>query len=162
MKKVFVLFVFLMAVLPLSARPMLEFCPKGSMYFDGGVSFGVGADLIINPKKQFGLRVNLAELVFGDMEGISINKSLGLNSPTTFDVLYYTNIADIFRYVSFTFGYSSVGSIDAVAIGGGLGLEKYMGKGNYLFFEPGIAYVDSGIGDGELIFKLPFGFKLGI
>jgi hypothetical protein len=162
MKKVFVLFAVLLVVLPLSARSTLEFCPKGSLYLDGGVSFGIGADLTVNVKKQFGLRVNLAEIVFGDMEGISINKALGLNSPTTFDVLYYTNVADLFRYVSFTFGYSSVGSIDAVAIGGGLGLEKYMGKGNYLFFEPGIAFVDSGLGDGEIVFRLPFGFKMGI
>jgi hypothetical protein len=162
MKKVFVLLAVMLVVLPLSARSTLEFCPKGSLYLDGGVSFGIGADLTVNVKKQFGLRVNLAEIVFGDMEGISINKALGLNSPTTFDVLYYTNVADLFRYVSFTFGYSSVGSIDAVAIGGGLGLEKYMGKGNYLFFEPGIAFVDSGLGDGEIVFRLPFGFKLGV
>ena len=162
MKKVFLLLAVVLVVLPLSARPRLEFCPKGSLYLDGGVSFGVGADLTVNPKKQFGLRVNLAEFVFGDLEGFALNSSLGLTSPTTCDVLYYTNIADLFSYIAITFGFTSVGGTESFAIGGGLGLEKYMGKGNYLFFEPGINYVDIGFGDGELVFKVPFGFKIGL
>jgi hypothetical protein len=160
MKKVFVLLAVMLVVLPLSARSTLEFCPKGSLYLDGGVSFGVGADLTVNVKKQFGLRVNLAELVFGDLEGFGLNSPLSIPSPTKFDVLYYTNIADIFSYVSMTFGFTSIGGFETLAIGGGLGFEKYMGKGNYLFFEPGLVYID--VGTGELIFKIPFGFKIGI
>ncbi len=166
MKKMFLLLAVVLVVLPLSARPKLEFSPRGTVYIGGApgadVSFGIGADLIVNPKKQFGLRVNLAEFVFGDLEGVVINSSLTMISPTTFDILYYTNIANLFSYIALTFGYSSINDVDAFAIGGGLGLEKYMGKGNYLFFEPGLVFVDSGRGDGELILRLPFGFKLGI
>lgn len=166
MKKVFLMLAVLLIVLPLSARPKLEFSPRGTVYIGGApgadVSFGIAGDLIVNPKKQFGIRVNLAELAFGDIEGIAINSSLTVISPTTFDVLYYTNVANLFSYIVFTFGYSSVNDIDAFAIGGGLGLEKYMGKGNYLFFEPGLVFIDTGFGDGELMIKLPFGFKLGI
>jgi hypothetical protein len=161
MKKVFLLLVVLLIVLPLSARPKIEFSPKGTLYLDGGVSFGIGADVTVNPKKQLGLRVNIAEFILGDMEGFSINSSLGANNPTTFDILYYTNIANLFSYVSFTLGFTSVGAADAFVIGGGLGLEKYMGKGNYLFFEPGIYIGDLGLAD-DFIFRLPFGFKIGI
>ena len=160
MKKVFLLLAVVLVVLPLSARPKIEFSPRGSLYFDGGVSFGIGADLTVNPKKQLGLRVNLAELVFGDLEGFGLNSPLSLTSPTNFDVLYYTNIADIFSYVSITFGFTSVGGAEVLVVGGGLGFEKYMGKGNYLFFEPGLSYIDAG--DGELVFRVPFGFKIGI
>jgi hypothetical protein len=161
MKKVFLLLAVLLVVLPLSARSKVEFCPKGSVYLDGGVSFGVGADLTVNPKKNLGLRVNLGELVFGDIEGIGLNAPVTLTSPTKFDVLYYTNIGGLFSYVAFTCGFSSINDVDMIAIGGGLGLEKYMGKGNYLFFEPGLVYVDVG-GADDVIFRLPFGIKIGI
>jgi len=160
MKKVFILLAVLLIVLPLSARSTLEFCPRGSLYIGDEVSFGVGADLIVNVKKQFGVRVNVAELVFGEVDGISIN-SLSTSSLNTCDILYYTDIGGLFSYVSFTFGYSNVVFDDAIAVGGGLGLEKYMGKGNYMFFEPGIIYMDMG-GADDLVFRLPFGFKLGI
>ena len=159
MKKVFLLLTVLLVVLPLSARSKIEFCPKGSLYLDGGVSFGVGADLTVNPKKQFGLRVNLAEFVFGDLEGFVLNAP-GIASATNFEVLYYTDIAGLFSYVDLVFGFSSIGTLDVITIGGGLGLEKYMGKGNYVFVEPSIVYVDAG--DGELVFRIPFGFKIGI
>jgi hypothetical protein len=95
------------------------------------------------------------------MDGIAINSSLSATSLTTFDVLYYTDIGGLFSYFSFTFGYSNVYFDDAIAVGGGLGLEKYMGKGNYMFFEPGIVYMDIG-GADELVFRLPFGFKMGV
>lgn len=160
MKKVFLVLAVLLVVLPLSARPKLELALQGSPYFDGGFSFGFGGNIIVNPKKQFGIRVNLAEVLLGDLDGISIN-SIGINT-TTFDVLYYTNIADIFSYVSFTFGYSNVMFDDLLTIGGGLALEKYLGKGNYAFLEPGLIYMNASGGADELIFRIPFGVKLGI
>jgi hypothetical protein len=159
MKKVLLLLAVLLIVLPLSARSKLEFAPRGSLYLDGGTSFGLGADLIVNPKKQLGLRVNLGEFVLGDLEGFALNAPLSLTSPTKFDVLYYTDIAGLFSYIAFTFGFSSIADVDILIIGGGLGLEKYMGKGNYLFFEPGLSYID--VGDGELVFRVPFGIKMG-
>lgn len=161
MKKVFLLLVVFLVVLPLSARPKLELSIQGSPYFDGGFSFGFGSSLTVNPKKDLGVRVNLAEFVVGDMEGFALNSSLGATNPTTFDILYYTNIADLFSYVSFTLGFTSIGAFDAFVIGGGIGIEKYMGKGNYLFFEPGLYLGDLGIGD-DILFKIPFGFKLGM
>ena len=160
MKKVLLLLAVLMIVLPLSARPKLELALQGSPYFDGGFSFGFGGNLIVNPKKQFGIRVNLAEILLGDMDGISINSIS--NSFTTFDVLYYTNLADLFTYISFTFGYSNVFFDDMLTIGGGIALEKYLGKGNYAFIEPGLVYMNAGGGADELIFRIPFGVKLGI
>ncbi|MEO0293459.1 MAG: hypothetical protein ABIN61_04450 [candidate division WOR-3 bacterium] len=158
MKKFLLVVVGLFFVFSLSGRSKLEFSPKLTVYLDGGQSFGIGADLTVNPKKWFGLRMNLAEFLLGDLEGFSLNISNEINR-TTFDFLYYTNLT-IISYLDFTFGFLSLEHSDFFAIGFGLGLEKYMGKGNYLFFEPGISYLD--IGDGEVVFRLPIGFKMGI
>jgi hypothetical protein len=161
MKKVFLLLAVLLVVLPLSARSKIEFSPRGSLYIDGGVNFGIGGDLIVNPKKQFGLRVNLAEVVFGDNTVFSLNM-LNFANFTNFDFLYYTNIAGLFSYVDITFGLLSAGGGTTVAVGGGLGLEKYMGKGNYVFLEPDLIFVSNSGGANDLIFKASFGLKLGL
>jgi hypothetical protein len=160
MKKVFLLLAVLLVVLPLSARSKLEFSPRGSLYISS-VNFGVGLDLIVNPKKPFGLRVNLAEVVFGDNTAFSLNSG-NLFSFSTFDILYYTNVADIFSYVDLIFGLYSAEGGTTIAIGGGLGLEKYMKKGNYIFLEPALIFKDGPATDGDLTFRTSFGLKLGM
>ncbi len=160
MKKIFLLLAVLLVVLPLSARPKLEFSPRGSLYISS-VNFGIGGDVIVNPKKQFGVRVNIAEVVFGDNTAFSLN-SVNLFSFSNFDILYYTNIADIFSYVDIIFGLFSEEGGTTISIGGGLGLEKYMGKGNYIFLEPALIFKDGPLTEGDLTFRTSFGFKLGI
>jgi hypothetical protein len=160
MKKVFLLLAVLLIVLPLSARSKLEFSPRGSLYISS-VNFGIGGDLIINPKKQFGLRVNLAELVFGDATAFSLNAG-NLFSFSNFDILYYTNIADLFSYVDIIFGLFSTEGGTSISVGGGLGIEKYMRKGNYMFLEPALIFTDGPATDGDLTFRTSFGVKLGL
>jgi len=161
MKKVFLLLAVLLVALPLSARSKLEFAPRGTLYIDGGVNFGIGGDIILNPKKNIGLRGHLAELIFGDNTIFSLNM-LNFASLTNFDILYYTDIAGLFQYVDITFGLLSAGGGTTFAIGGGLGLEKYMGKGNYLFFEPDIMIMAYSGGGSDFMFKGTFGFKMGL
>jgi len=160
MKKVFLLLVILLVVLPLSARPKLEFSPRGSLYISS-VNFGIGADVIVNPTKTFGLRVNLAEVVFGDNTAFSLNSG-NLFSFSNFDILYYTDIAGLFSYVDIIFGLLSQDAGTSIAIGGGLGLEKYMGKGNYVFLEPALIFTDGPFTEDDLVFRTSFGLKLGI
>jgi hypothetical protein len=160
MKKVLLLLAVLLVILPLSARPKLEFAPRGSIYISS-VNFGIGADIIVNPMKNLGFRVNLAELVFGDNTSFSINMMNQFNY-TNFDVLYYTDIAGIFSYVDLIFGLFSVTGGTTFAIGGGVGLEKYIGKGNYVFLEPALIFTDSPGTDGDLTFRGSFGMKLGL
>ena len=160
MKKIFLLLVVLLIVLPLSARPRLEFSPRGSLYISS-VNFGIGGDIIVNPTKNLGVRVNLAEVVFGDNTAFSLNSG-NLFSFSTFDILYYTNIADIFSYFDIIFGLYSASGGTSISIGGGVGLEKYMGKGNYIFLEPALIFTDGPVGDGNLTFRTSFGLKLGI
>ncbi len=160
MKKVFLLLVILLVVLPLSARPKLEFSPRGSLYISS-VNFGIGADVIVNPTKTLGLRVNLAEVVFGDNTAFSLNSG-NLFSFSNFDILYYTDIAGLFSYVDIIFGLLSRDAGTSIAIGGGLGLEKYMGKGNYVFLEPALIFTDGPFTEDDLIFRTSFGLKLGI
>lgn len=160
MKRMFLLLAVLLVVLPLSARPRIEFAPRGTLYLDGGVNFGIGGDIILNPKKQFGLRANLVEVVFGDNTLFSLN-SVSFSGLTTFDFLYYTDIAGLFSYVDITFGLISSGGT-TLAIGGGVGLEKYMGKGNYIFLEPDILIITNSGGGNDFMFKGSFGVKLGL
>ena len=160
MKKVFVLFAVLLVVLPLSARSTLEFSPRGSLYISS-VNFGIGGDIIVNPTKKLGVRVNVAELVFGDNTAFSLNSG-NMFSFSNFDILYYTNIADIFSYVDIVFGLYSVTGGTTISIGGGVGLEKYMKKGNYIFLEPALIFTDGPFNDGDLTFRTSFGLKLGL
>ena len=160
MKKVFLLLAVVLVVLPLSARPRLEFSPRGSLYISS-VNFGIGGDIIINPKKQFGVRVNIAEVVFGDNTAFSLNSG-NLFSFSNFDILYYTDIAGIFSYVDLIFGLFTTTGGTTLSVGGGLGLEKYIGKGNYIFLEPALIFSDSPVADGDLTFRTSFGLKLGI
>jgi hypothetical protein len=161
MKKIFLVLVIVLVALPLSARPKIEFSPRGSLYIDGGVNFGIGGDIIVNPKKQFGVRVNIAEVVFGDNTAFSLNM-LNLGNFTNFDILYYTDIAGLFSYIDITFGLLSQGGGTMLAVGGGLGLEKYMGKGNYIFLEPAIVFISNSAGANDLMFKGSVGVKLGL
>jgi hypothetical protein len=163
MRKVLLLLAVLLIVLPLSARSKLEFAPRGTVYIGAGPNddfyFGIGADFIVNPKKQFGLRVNMGEILFGNETVFSLNM-INMLTPINFDLLWYTNIAGLFSYVDMTFGLLSSGGNTAVVFGGGLGLEKYMGKGNYIFLEPDLLFSTDGASD--LIFRISAGMKLGI
>ncbi len=166
MKKLFLLLAVLLVVLPLSARPRLEFSPRGTLYIgrgDGDVDFGIAADIIVNPKKSFGFRTNLAEMVFGDANAFSLNGT-NMYSFTNFDILYYTKISSFISYIDIVFGLYSEGGNTALAVGGGVGIEKYMGKGNYIFLEPTLVFTDTGVAgaDNDLIFRTSFGMKLGI
>jgi len=107
------------------------------------------------------LRVNLAEVVFGDNTAFSLNSG-NLFSFSNFDILYYTDIAGLFSYVDIIFGLLSRDAGTSIAIGGGLGLEKYMGKGNYVFLEPALIFTDGPFTEDDLIFRTSFGLKLGI
>ena len=160
MKKMLLLLVVVLVALPLSARPRLEFSPRGSLYISS-VNFGIGADIIVNPMKNLGVRVNLAEVVFGDATAFSLNAG-NLFTFSTFDILYYTDIAGLFSYVDIVFGLVSATGGTSIAIGGGLGLEKYMGKGNYIFLEPALIFTDGPVTEGDLTFRTSFGLKLGI
>jgi len=161
MKKVLLLLVVILIALPLSARSKLEFSPRGTLYIDGGVNFGIGGDIILNPKKNIGLRANLVEVIFGDNTIFSLNM-LNVVRRTTFDVLYYTDIAGLFQYVDITFGLLSAGGGTSLAIGGGLGMERSMGNGMNMFIEPDILIMTYSGGGSDFMFKGTFGLKIGL
>jgi hypothetical protein len=159
MKKVLLLLVVILIALPLSARSKLEFSPRGTLYINGGVNFGIGGDIILNPKKNIGLRANLVELIFGDNTIFSLNM-VNFASLTTFDILYYTDIAGLFQYVDITFGLLSSGGT-VLAFGGGVGMERRVGKGINMFLEPDILILTGG-GNSDFMFKGKFGLKMGL
>jgi hypothetical protein len=164
MKKVFLLLVILLVALPLSARSRLEFSPRGTIYFsreEDDVNFGIGADIIVNPKKSFGFRTNLAEIVIreGD-DDFSLNGH-NMYNFTNFDILYYTKILSFIKYLDIVFGLYTEDGNTAISVGGGIGIEKHLGKGNYIFAEPTLLFVDEGDQDDDLILRATFGIKIG-
>ncbi|MBN1693964.1 hypothetical protein JW879_01005 [candidate division WOR-3 bacterium] len=154
MKKVFLLLAVLLVVLPLSARPKLELAPRASLYISS-VNVGIGADIIANPTKKIGIRVNLAELIFGDYTVFS------LNHPGNLELLYYTNIADIISYLNLIFGLQAGDVTTIVTLGGGAGYEASLGKGNKLFLEPSLLILTGDV-DTDVTLRLSGGFKFGI
>ncbi len=154
MKKVFLLLVVILVALPLSARPKLEFAPRASLYISS-VNFGIGADIIANPTKNIGLRVNLAELIFGDYTLFTINR------PGNLEVLLYTPVANIISYFDLIFGLQAGDVATVVTIGGGAGYETTMGKKNKFFLEPSLI-IATGDGDTDFTFRLSGGLKFGI
>ena len=161
MKKILLLLVVILIALPLSARSKIEFCPRGTLYLDGGVNFGIGGDIVLNPKKNIGLRGHLVEVIFGDNTIFSLN-SVSFTGITTFDVLYYTDIAGLFQYVDITFGLVSAGGGTSLAIGGGVGMEKSIGNGMDMFIEPDILIMTYSGGGSDFMFKGSFGIKIGL
>jgi hypothetical protein len=154
MKKVLLLLVVVLIALPLSARPKLELAPRASLYISS-VNFGIGADIIANPTKNIGVRVNLAELVFGDYTLFAIN------NPSYLEILIYSPVADIISYFNLIFGLQAGDVVTIVTIGGGAGYETQMGKKNKLFLEPSLI-IRTGDIDTDVTFRFSGGLKFGI
>ncbi len=60
MKKVVTILVTLFIISPLFAnaakRPLIELGPKGTLYINGGVDFGLGVEVVVNPLEKVGFR----------------------------------------------------------------------------------------------------------
>lgn len=158
-KKVLIVLCFLVVVFPLSARSTFEVAPRASLYISS-VNFGLGGDIIVNPTKNIGLRVSLAELVFGDNTLFSVN-SLGQGLLSNIEVLVYAPVADIISYFDVAFGMLSGGGTTSLTIGGGAGYETSLGRKKKFFVEPGLLIVNTG-NNTDVMFRLSGGLKFGV
>ncbi|UCC12980.1 MAG: hypothetical protein JSW02_05490 [candidate division WOR-3 bacterium] len=167
MKKFVVLLILLVAVSSLqakvtrSSRALLEIGPKGTLYLaegpDNDVRFGIGAEIVINPVRNIGIRLDITELSFGEYTLFYINQGMSL------DALIYFPMKGMQPYFHTGFGFSTIsngGSVTYYSIRAGLGFNFSMKGGTDLFLEPGINI--TGNGETDLVFRTSFGARFGM
>ncbi|KPK68999.1 hypothetical protein AMJ87_11115 [candidate division WOR_3 bacterium SM23_60] len=142
-----------------SRKPLVEFGPKANLYI-GSVRFGIGAELIVNPLRNLGIRMDLVEFSFGDdLTEFYMNYGGSLDALIHFPAqsinpYFYGGFSlfsfdrDRFSDTYFTFRF-------------GLGLEHAWDRNTNVFVEPGLIIADAG-GNTETIFRLSAGARLGI
>lgn len=178
MKKIMTVLLLLIVVSLLEAkvgrrfgRPLLQVEPRMSLYIndygfsnpDGGTGFGIGGDVIINPIRTMGFRLNMMELHFGEGTAFTLNSGF-LGFIPRFDALIYIPMqgAQPFGHVGFSL--ATFEGFTLFAIGGGVGFDFYTQKTMAFSIEPGIYIVNysNGNSDTEVIFRLTGGVKFGI
>jgi len=140
-------------------RPLIEVGPKASLYI-GSVRGGFGAEFIVNPIRNFGLRMDLAELSFGDgaTEFFFNLRSLSL------DGMIYLPVSGIRPYAFLGFGIGADGHTD-MAFRGGLGFNYSVTRSTDLFMEPGMMIFYNSSRDGDetdVWFRFSMGGRFGI
>jgi len=166
MKKVVLILIFLVAVSSLqgkvkASRPLIELGPKGTLYLaegpDNDVRFGIGAEIVINPVRNIGLRMDITELSFGEYTLFYLNQGMSL------DALIYFPMSGMQPYFHTGFGFTTVSNGETTtyySIRAGMGFNFRMRGGMDLFLEPGI--IIAGNGDTDLIFRTSFGARFGM
>jgi len=141
-----------------SKKSLIELGPKASLYIGDDVSFGLGAEIILNPLKNFGFRLDFTEVRFGK------NTSFYLNNNSSIDGFLYIPMREIEPYLHAGFGFS-VFETQApnlhtfFTMRAGIGFNYPMKRGVNLFFEPGI--VITGNGATVTTFRLSLGGRFG-
>lgn len=166
MKKTLIILLILCAVIIGQAqtrrtakRPLIELGPKASLYL-GSLRFGVGAELLINPLRNLGLRFDLAELSFGDGD---TRFAFNLRD-ISMDALLYIPMEGIKPYAFFGFGLAANEDRTNVEFRGGLGFNYSVTRSTDLFVEPGaiITYNSYGEGATDIWFRLSMGGRFGL
>ena len=142
-----------------STRPLIEIGPKGTLYIGDNVRFGIGAEAILNPVRNVGVRMDLTEISFGDYTAFVLNHHISL------DGLIYIPMRELQPYVHAGFGFEVIdtdgGSASYFTIRAGMGFNFAMNRGTILFGEPGIVIQD--VGDNtDVLFRLAFGARFGL
>jgi hypothetical protein len=139
-------------------RPLVQIDPKATLYI-GSVRFGFGAEVVFNPLKNLGFRMDLTEISFGDGGTL-----FTLNRGTGFDVLIYIPMKGLQPYAFAGFGLSANGGTN-FTIDGGMGFDFVMNKKMNFFVEPGIIISSisvGGVSNTDFMFKVSGGAKFGI
>jgi hypothetical protein len=140
-------------------KPLVEFGPKANFYV-GSVRLGLGAEFVVNPTRNVGIRIDFTEFSFGD-GGTRFFFNLYPND-LSIDGLYYLRMQGIEPYVYGGFGIAANGGTD-VAFRAGMGFNYTMTRNSSIFFEPGvIVYYNSVVDDTDLWFRLSLGAKFGL
>jgi hypothetical protein len=140
-------------------KPLLEFGPKASFYV-GSVRLGLGAEFVVNPMRNVGIRIDFTEFSFGD-GGSRFFFNL-YPGNLSIDGLYYLNMRGIEPYIYGGFGLAANGGTN-FTFRAGMGFNYTMTRNSSIFLEPGaIIHYNSVTEDTDLWFRLSLGAKFGL
>jgi len=148
------------------SRSTLEIAPKASLYIGEDAYFGIGAECVVNPIKQVGIRLNITEVIFGNGTQFYLNYGGWGFGGLSLDGLFYIPMSGIEPYVH---GGLGVGIVDTpgpedtntyFSFRFGMGLNYPVNPTTKVFVEPGIIIYDAG--NTESIFRLSFGARFEI
>jgi len=174
MKKIVLFLLLLMFFAPAKGikrfhHSVFDIAPKASFYIGEDAYFGIGAECVVNPVKQIGIRLNITELTFGNGTYFYLNYlnsgEWGL-SGLSLDGLFYIPMTEIEPYVHGGLGFEIFdppGPGDThtfFSFRFGMGLNYSVNPKTKVFVEPGIIIYDAG--NTETVFRLSFGARFGI
>ncbi len=141
-----------------SRTSLFEIGPKGSLYIGNDVEFGLGADLVFNPIRNLGLRIDFTEIRFGSV-------IFNFNYQSSLDALIYIPMRGVSPYIHTGFGFyiinqENMNTLNLFTIRAGMGFYYPMSQSGKLFIEPGI--IISGNGSTQVTFRGSFGARFGI
>lgn len=171
MKKIILLLLCLAILVPARGikkygRSTLEIGPKASLYIGEDAYLGIGAECVVNPIKQVGIRLNITEVIFGNGTQFYLNYGGWGFGALSLDGLFYIPMPNLEPYV---LGGLGVGIIDTPGPGDtytyfsfrfGMGFNYPVNPRTNLFVEPSIIIYD--VGNTETMFRLSFGARFGI
>jgi hypothetical protein len=165
MKKVFIILLLLSLIIIGEAqtrkstkRPLIELGPKASLYI-GSLRFGFGAELMVNPVKNLGLRFDLTELSFGEDD---TRFSFNLRDISV-DGIIYLQMQDITPYAFLGLGLSANENTTRVEFRGGLGFNYSITRGTDIFLEPGAIITHNSYAEvTDVWFRLSAGGRFGL
>ena len=166
MKKLFIILAILFIVSSLDAkvirRSTFEIGTKASLYIGDAVDnvgLGLGVEVIVNPMRSIGFRIDLTEFLIAD------NTSFVFNHGGSFDALFYLPTRTLNLYIHTGFGLATNGNT-GLSIRGGVGLVHSWSRSSNLFIEPGIIITDREDAPEdaptEVTFRLSAGARFGI
>jgi hypothetical protein len=144
----------------LAKRPIVELGPKASLYL-GSLRFGIGAELLVNPLRNFGLRFDLAELSFGEDD---TRFSFNLRE-LSMDGIIYIPMQGIKPYAFLGLGLAANEDNTRFQFRGGLGFNYSVTRRTDIFVEPGAIITHYSSGDysnTDIWFRLSVGGRFGI
>jgi len=145
---------------------VVDIAPKASLYIGEDAYFGIGAECVVNPVRQIGIRLNIAEITFGNGTHFYLNSGAWVLSGLSLDGLFYIPMTEIEPYVHGGLGFEIFdppGPGDThtfFSFRFGMGLNYSINPKTKVFVEPGIIIYDAG--NTETVFRLSFGARFGI
>jgi len=145
-------------------RSTLDIEPRFSFYTDfDETQFGLGGDVIFNPFKRIGVRLEFAELLFNEGTVFFLNHGV-LKTMPKIDVLVYMAGSQLQPYIHVGFGLVTGEGATFLIMGGGLGIDYFVSKKMAFSFEPGLYFrhASNGTSDSDLLLRLTAGTKFAV
>ena len=161
MKNIPVVLMLLSALFSVEAKgldkSLIEIGPKATLYIDEDTRLGIGIEAVVNPLRNVGFRIDLAEILFDPT-------IFYLNREGSLDAFVYIPLQKMQLYVHSGVGLEThetgAGTQTHYSIRGGLGLNYPLNPKTCLFGEPGL--IISGNGDTDVSFRVSAGVRFGI